>query len=69
MSAAAVMAADSKPEDYSEITEENEEKGYQLPEDAGLTDYLLYPWKSLEGFFERFYRNFGWQFGVQMVVM
>jgi len=62
------MAAEAKKEDYSEI-EEDEEKGYELPQDAGFTDYLLYPWRAGEGFFERFLRNFGWKFGVQMAVM
>ena len=63
------MAADAKPEDYTDIEEENEEKGYQMPENAGVGDYLMYPWRSLEGFFERFLRNFGWKFGVQIAVM
>jgi hypothetical protein len=63
------MAADAKPEDYTDIEEENEEKGYQLPENAGVGDYFMYPWRSLEGFFERFLRNFGWKFGVQIAVM
>ena len=64
------MAADPKQEDYAEIEEEaNDEQGHKLPDDAGFVDYVMYPWKSLEGFFERFNRNFGWRFGVQMVVM
>jgi hypothetical protein len=63
------MAADAKSEDYAEIEEENEEKGYQLPDDAGFSEYVMYPWRSLEGFFERFLRNFGWRFGVQIAVM
>jgi hypothetical protein len=63
------MAADAQKEEYAEIGEENEEQGYEMPEDAGFTDYLLWPWKSMEGFFERFIRNFGWQFAVQMGIM
>jgi len=63
------MADDAKKEEYGEIGEENEEQGYKLPEDAGVGEYLMYPWRSLEGFFERFLRNFGWRFGVQLVVM
>jgi len=62
--------AQPKQEDYAEIEEEeNQEEGHKLPEDAGVSDYLLYPWKSLEGFFERFNRNFGWRFAVQMATM
>lgn len=63
------MAADANKQDYTEIESENEEKGYELPEDAGVVDYLLWPWKSMEGFFERFMNNFGWKFGVQMAIM
>jgi hypothetical protein len=63
------MADVPKKEEYGEIEEENEEQGYKLPEDAGMSDYFMYPWRSLEGFFERFMRNFGWRFGVQMAVM
>ena len=64
------MAAAGEKEEYAEIGEDNEEeKGYEMPEDAGFTDYLLWPWKSMEGFFERFVRNFGWRFGVQMAIM
>ena len=63
------MADDAKKDDYKDIGGEEEEKGYELPEDAGVGDYLMYPWRALEGFFERFLRNFGWRFGVQMSVM
>ena len=63
------MAADTKKEDYTDIEEENEEQGHVLPDDAGFTDYVMYPYKAMEGFFERFIRNFGWRFGVQMAVM
>jgi folate/biopterin transporter len=63
------MAGEARQEAYEEIEEEEEESGYKLPEDAGAVDYILWPWRSMEGFFERFLRNFGWRFGVQMSVM
>jgi len=64
-----MAAADAQKEEYAEIEEENDEQGYILPDDAGLSEYCMYPWRSLEGFFERFNRNFGWKFGVQLTVM
>ncbi len=64
------MAADGAKEEYAEIGEkDDQEKGYELPKDASVTDYLLWPWRSMEGFFERFIRNFGWKFAVQIAVM
>ena len=62
------MAGEARPEEYTEI-EEEEEKGYQLPEDANAGEYIMWPWRCMEGFFERFLRNFGWRFAVQMSVM
>ena len=64
------MAADGAKEEYAEIGgNDDQEKGYELPKDASVTDYLLWPWRSMEGFFERFIRNFGWKFAVQIAVM
>jgi len=51
------MADDTAKESYDDIEEENEELGYVLPDDAGFVEYALYPWRSLEGFFERFNRK------------
>jgi len=51
------MADDTAKESYDDIEEDNEELGYVLPDDAGFVEYALYPWRSLEGFFERFNRK------------
>ena len=48
---------DAKKEDYTDIEEEDGEQGYVLPLDAGFSDYVLYPWRAGEGFFERFNRK------------
>jgi hypothetical protein len=64
-----MAAADeaSTKEAYYEPVDDGDE--YELPAEAGVGDYILHPFKTLEAYLQRVFNNFGWRFAVQISVM
>ncbi len=54
------------PVNYEAVDEDEE---YELPANAGFSDYIAHPHKTFQNYMQRFFNNFGWRFAIQLTVM